>query len=100
MNLLDKVAARVAIRIVRQGAVYNLTRSGFEMVGGDRTPITRKRAWELVNKVARKTVAGFLNDAAIQYQWPGEKLWHWILEHKEVIIAAIKLLLTLILMFI
>jgi len=91
----------------REKLVDTLTREGFASVGGPRTPLTERRAKELVDRLTDETVAeaGKSVGAPLEVERGGpildrlKQLGQWIKEHPEEVAAFIKLLLTILLAF-
>lgn len=91
-------------RVIRNRLIEQLQKNGFAEIGKDANPFSFDRARDLVSKVedddimlAAQTI-GALGDGAILNRL--RDLMDWIISHQDTILMIVKMLLTLLFMFI
>lgn len=91
-------------KVIKHRLVAHLTKDGFAFVGGNPKPMDELDAWKLVNKLEEKEIVA----AATKTSAVGEngslldKLGNalqWVADHKEQIMALVKLLLGILMLF-
>jgi len=101
----ERPGKRLFAKLIRARLATRLQKDGFALVGGNSKPISEEKAWELVEQLDDDTVVA----AAVQSKAEGlgdgtllDKLGNviqWIIDHKEQILAIIKVLMTLLALF-
>lgn len=88
MNWLDKRRFAEA----RKLAVEEMTTKGFTLVKGSEIPLDARNARRLVDRITDEQIK--LKGGSIF-----QNLWKWIVDHKEQILAVLKIILTLVMLF-
>lgn len=99
----EKPGHRLFAKFMKNRLAAQLQKDGFASVGGDPKPLTRGRAWELVDRLDDETVVA----AAVQSKAVGDGAFldrlgnviQWLVDHKEQILSVIKFLMTLLAVF-
>lgn len=101
----ERPGRRLFAKLIRSRLASRLQKDGFALAGGNPKPLSEEQAWELVDRLDDDTVIA----AAVQSKAEGlgdgtllDKLGNviqWIIDHKEQILAIVKVLMTLLALF-